>query len=108
MQYAMRLEFCNHDDRSTNNVTEYDALLLGLRKARALGAQRFVVMTDSKVVADQMEKECLAKKLELIKYLAVVRSFVKKKLRGLLLSISQGSKMTKLTRWQRLWPKTTI
>ena len=52
MRYAARLEF----DEVTNNVAEYEALLLGLRKIKALGAQTFLVKTDSKVIMGQVEK----------------------------------------------------
>ena len=49
---------------STNNTTEYEALLLGLRKMKALGHQHCVIKTDSKVIADHIEKESEARKLE--------------------------------------------
>ena len=39
-RYAARLEFSDPDP-STNNTTEYEALLLGLRKIKALGAPQF-------------------------------------------------------------------
>ena len=51
---------------STNNTTEYEALLLGLRKMKALGHQHCVIKTDSKVIADHIEKESEARKPELI------------------------------------------
>jgi hypothetical protein len=35
-KYAARLDYSDPSDRSTNNTTEYEALLLGLRKVRAL------------------------------------------------------------------------
>jgi hypothetical protein len=37
-RYAARLDYKDPSDRCTNNTTEYEALLLGLRKVRALGA----------------------------------------------------------------------
>jgi hypothetical protein len=42
MKYAARLEF-----QRTNNIAEYEAVLLGLRKAKAMGIQRLVIKTDS-------------------------------------------------------------
>ena len=55
-RYAARLSFGNLES-STNNTTEYEALLLGLRKMKALGHQNFIVRTDSKVVRDHIEKD---------------------------------------------------
>lgn len=40
---------------STNNVAEYHALLLGLERARALGATEVEVVGDSELVARQVE-----------------------------------------------------
>ena len=40
--YAARLEFS-----MTNNIAEYEAVLLGLRKLRALGVRRCIVRLDS-------------------------------------------------------------
>ena len=40
---------------ATNNVAEYRALLLGLERARALGATEVEVVNDSELVARQVE-----------------------------------------------------
>jgi ribonuclease HI len=40
IRYAARLDFAD-DVHSTNNTTEYEALLLALRKMKALGQQTF-------------------------------------------------------------------
>ncbi len=40
--------------RATNNVAEYRALLLGLERARALGATEVEVINDSELVAKQV------------------------------------------------------
>jgi ribonuclease HI len=40
--------------RATNNVAEYRALLLGLERARALGATEVEVVNDSELVAKQV------------------------------------------------------
>jgi len=40
--------------RMTNNQAEYNALIIGLERARALGASGVGVMTDSELVAHQM------------------------------------------------------
>jgi hypothetical protein len=72
LKYVARLDYSDPSDRCTNNTTEYEALLLGLRKVRALGASNFLVKCDAKVIKDHVEKESKAKEPELIKYLAEV------------------------------------
>ena len=42
LRYAARLEFL-----TTTNIAEYEVVLLGLRKLRALGVYRCVVKSDS-------------------------------------------------------------
>ena len=41
--------------QTTNNVAEYKALIRGLEEARARGAERVTVHTDSQLMARQME-----------------------------------------------------
>ncbi len=41
--------------RVTNNVAEYQALLLGLQRARALGATEVEVVGDSELIAKQVQ-----------------------------------------------------
>ena len=43
--------------KTTNNVAEYRALLLGLERARALGASAVEVVNDSELVAKQVNGE---------------------------------------------------
>lgn len=52
--------------KSNNNVTEYEALLHGLRFAVALGVQRLVILGDSKLVVNHVMKdsECKDPKME--------------------------------------------
>jgi ribonuclease HI len=73
LRYAARLDYKDPSNRCTNNTTEYEALLLGLRKVRALGASNFLVKCDAKVIKDHMEKESEAREPDLVKYLAEVR-----------------------------------
>ena len=47
IRYAARLDF-PENTHSTNNTTEYEALLLALRKIKALGQQVFIVKSDFK------------------------------------------------------------
>jgi hypothetical protein len=60
-RYAACLSFALESDRCTNNVAEYEAVILGLRKLRALGVTTCIIKTDSKVVVGQVEKEYSAK-----------------------------------------------
>jgi ribonuclease HI len=72
IRYAARLIFTK-EEHSTNNTTEYEALLLALRKMKALGQQNFITRTDSKVIQDHVEKDSEAKNPVLMKYLEKVR-----------------------------------
>jgi hypothetical protein len=56
-RYAALLSFALESDRCTNNIAEYEAVILGLRKLKALGVTTCIVKTDSKVVVGQVEKE---------------------------------------------------
>ena len=51
LSYAARLDF-----PTTNNASEYEALLLGLRKAKTLGAKRMIVKSDSRLMAGHFDK----------------------------------------------------
>jgi ribonuclease HI len=66
--YATRLDFS-----CTNNIAEYEALLLGLRKLKAMGIRRVVLKTDSQVISDHIDKSCKARDPRLDKYLYTVR-----------------------------------
>jgi ribonuclease HI len=55
-RYAARISFALESDRCTNNIAEYEAVILGLRKLRALGVTTCIVRTDFKIVAGQVEK----------------------------------------------------
>jgi ribonuclease HI len=72
IRYAARLIFANNE-HSTNNTTEYEALLLALRKMKVLGSQTFIIRTDSKVIQEHIEKESEARNPILMKYLEKVR-----------------------------------
>jgi ribonuclease HI len=56
-----------------SNTVEYEAILLGLQKLRAIGVQTCVLRTDSKLLAGQIEKECIAREPTLERYLTLVR-----------------------------------
>jgi ribonuclease HI len=50
---------------ATNNVAEYRALLLGLERARSLGAAQVEIVNDSQLVARQLTGEYRVKKDDL-------------------------------------------
>ena len=52
LKYPARLDFAG----CTNNVAEYEGLLLGLRKARALGARRLSIRSDSELITNHIGK----------------------------------------------------
>jgi ribonuclease HI len=76
-RYAARLSFALDSDRCTNNIAEYEAIILGLRKLKALGVTTCIIKIDSKVVAGQIEKYYSAKDPALLQYLTAVRSLEK-------------------------------
>jgi hypothetical protein len=49
--YAAKLDFS-----CTNNIAEYEALLLGLRKLMAMGIRRAILKTDSQVISGHVDK----------------------------------------------------
>ena len=69
LKYVARLAF-----KATNNIAEYEGIVLGLNKAKALGAQKILIKINSQIIAEQVEKEYTAREPELIKYLATVRA----------------------------------
>lgn len=73
-RYAARLSFALESDRCTNNIAEYEAVILGLRKLKGLGVTTYIVKTDSTVIVGLVEKEYSAKDPTLMQYLTTVRS----------------------------------
>jgi ribonuclease HI len=66
--FAIKLDFS-----CTNNIAEYEALLLGLQKLRAMGIRRAILKTDSQVIAGHVDKSSRARDPKLEKYLDAVR-----------------------------------
>jgi hypothetical protein len=66
--YAAKLDF-----NCTNNIVEYEALLLGLRKLRAMGIRRAILKTDSQVISGHVDKSSKARDPKLERYLDTVR-----------------------------------
>jgi ribonuclease HI len=66
--YAARLEF-----NCTNNIAEYEAILLGLQKLRVMGIRMAVLKSDSQVITGQVDKSSKARDPKLEKYIDTVR-----------------------------------
>jgi ribonuclease HI len=66
--YAARLYFS-----CTNNIAEYEALRLGLRKLKVMGIRRAVLKTDSQDISGHVDKSSKARDPKLEKYLDTVR-----------------------------------
>jgi ribonuclease HI len=66
--YAAKLDFS-----CTNNIAEYEALLLGLRKLRAMRIRRAILKTDSQVISGHVDKSSKARDPKLERYLDIVR-----------------------------------
>jgi ribonuclease HI len=66
--YVVKLNFS-----CTNNIVEYEALLLGLRKLKAMGIRRAILKTDSQVISGHVDKSSKARDPKLEKYLDAVR-----------------------------------
>jgi ribonuclease HI len=66
--YATRLEF-----NCTNNIAEYEAVLLGLQKLRSMGIRRAVLKSDSQVITGQVDKSSKARDPKLEKYLDTIQ-----------------------------------
>jgi ribonuclease HI len=62
--YVVKLDFS-----CTNNIVEYEALLLGLRKLRAMGIRRAILKTDSQVIAVHVDKSNKARDPKLERHL---------------------------------------
>jgi ribonuclease HI len=66
--YAVRFDFS-----CTNNIAEYEALLLRFRKLKTMGIIRAVLKTDSQVISGHIDKSCKARDPKFEKYLDTVR-----------------------------------
>ena len=71
LKYGVQLKF-----PITNNEAEYEALLAGLRIARALGAQKIVLKSDSQLVIGHVRGDFEAKETRMQKYLKLVNQLI--------------------------------
>ena len=68
MEQGVRLNFL-----ASNNESEYEALLIGLKSAKRLGAVRLRVFCDSQLVAYQISGEYQARDERMVSYLRAVK-----------------------------------
>jgi ribonuclease HI len=99
IRYAARLIFANNE-HSTNNTTEYEALLLALRKMKALGQQTFIIRMDSKVIKEHVKKESEARNPFLMKYLEKAEKW-KSTSKATEYNIFQEMTIMKQTNWRK-------
>jgi hypothetical protein len=64
---AVKLDFS-----CINNIAEYEVLLLGLRKLKAMGIRRAILKTDSQVISGHVDKSSKARDPKIEKYLDAV------------------------------------
>nr|GEV11561.1 hypothetical protein [Tanacetum cinerariifolium] len=62
---------------ATNNEAEYEALIVGLRIAEQMGVKNLQANVDSRLVANQVNGEYVAKETDMIQYLEKVRTRTK-------------------------------
>ncbi|KAL0288726.1 UNVERIFIED_CONTAM: hypothetical protein Sradi_7090400 [Sesamum radiatum] len=70
IQYALRFNF-----DASNNEAECDALLAGIKLARAAGAKYLEVFSDSQLVVNQVKGDFEAKEKRIAQYLDLIRTF---------------------------------
>jgi ribonuclease HI len=84
--YAIKLDFS-----CTNNIAEYEALLLGLQKLKAMRIRRAILETDSQVIFGHVDKSSKARDPKLEKYLDAVQR-LEASFEGFYIKIFQGGK----------------
>ena len=68
LKYRVQLKFL-----ATNNETEYEGILTGLRLGKALGAKNLLIQNDSRLVIGQIRGEYEAKEERMQKYLRLTK-----------------------------------
>jgi ribonuclease HI len=86
--YVAKLDFS-----CTNNIAEYKALLLGLRKLRAMGIRRAILKTDSQVISGHVDKVA-RQEIRSLKYIWIQFEGWRLLSKVFLLRISQEVKMS--------------
>nr|XP_023876288.1 uncharacterized protein LOC111988732 [Quercus suber] len=71
IKYGVRLQFL-----ATNNEAEYEAVLMGLRVAKAIGVRSLTLNYDSKLVTGQLNNEYEAKEDRMKRYMTLVNQLI--------------------------------
>ena len=71
------VRFQGNQQPTTNNQTEYEALLAGLRVCIALGADEIEIFSDSQVVVNQVLDEYQARDEYMITYLDIAKRLLR-------------------------------
>jgi ribonuclease HI len=71
LKHVVRLQY-----PTTNNEAKYEALLIGLRIAKVLGATTLKVQSDSQLVVGQVNGEYESKEERMVKYLGLVKDIM--------------------------------
>lgn len=73
VSYAMRFEF-----KTTNNQTEYESFIVGLKLALALRAEKVKVQTDSQLVANYLSESFQTNDEKMKQYLKYFKQIITK------------------------------
>ena len=71
LKYGVKLQF-----PTTNNEAKYEAILMGLQVAKALGVRNLKLNTDSKLMTKQMNSEYEVKEDKMKRYLALTSQLI--------------------------------
>lgn len=72
IEQAVRLGF-----KASNNEAKYEALIIGMKKAKKLGAQNLVIHCDSQLVANQFTGEYAARNERMGAYMRMSQKLLK-------------------------------
>jgi ribonuclease HI len=106
LRYAACLQWTTEMDKCSNNIAEYEVVLLGLHKLRAMGVQNCILKIDSKVIVGQIKKECMARDAILEKYLAINKR-MENYFRGFTVEYIERTKNTKADELAKVAAKKT-
>ena len=73
IKYAVKLQY-----NATNNATEYEALLTGLKLAIEVKAEHLKIYSDSQLVVNQVKGTYQVKEPSIIKYVQKAKQLLKK------------------------------
>ena len=63
--------------KASNNEAEYEALIIGMQKAKSLGVQDLMIHCDSQLVANQLTGEYVARNERMGAYMKLAQKLIK-------------------------------